>query len=187
MIQKKTCQILHTIPLLILLFCLAWGTTAQADGRSYTRSDAEMLARTVWGEARGCDTTQQAAVVWCILNRVGDARFPNSIQGVVTQSCQFSGYQPGNPVDPEILGLVYDVLARWSIEPECVGDVGRVLPADYLYFSGTGSENVFRRNYRDGELWDWSLPSPYGVRPEIVKEIPAAKKGAEDLWQNRIQ
>ena len=27
------------------------------------------LAKMVWGEARGCSTTEQAATIWCVLNR----------------------------------------------------------------------------------------------------------------------
>jgi len=33
-------------------------------------SDEVVLAKTAYGEARGCSTTQQAAVMWCVLNRV---------------------------------------------------------------------------------------------------------------------
>ena len=40
-------------------------------------------------------------------------------------------------------------------------EVGRVLPADYLWFSGDGKRNHFRNAYRGGDRWDWSLPSPY--------------------------
>ena len=64
-------------------------------------------------------------------------------------------------VEPELLTLAYDVLARWSIEPECVGSVGRVLPKEYLYFGGNGEVNQFRTRYMGGEVWDWALQSPY--------------------------
>lgn len=40
-------------------------------------------------------------------------------------------------------------------------DTGRVLPSDYLWFSGDGKHNYFRNAYKGGETWDWSLPSPY--------------------------
>ena len=34
-------------------------------------ADVEMLAKTIWGEARGVESiTEKAAVAWCILNRV---------------------------------------------------------------------------------------------------------------------
>ena len=156
---KRRAIIVLLLALLIPLASVS--TTVRADGRSYTWEDVEIIAKTIWGEARGCDATQQAAVVWCILNRVDSDLFPNSIREVVTQPYQFSGYNATNPVDPEIIFLVQDVLARWSIEQSCVAGVGRVLPASYLFFSGNGSENRFREQYNSTVFWDWSIPSPY--------------------------
>ncbi len=125
----------------------------------------EALAQTVWGEARGCSTTEQAAVIWCILNRADseDPNFPNDPLSVVQQAGQFDGYSPEHPVEPDLVALVEDVLGRWEMEKTAVGSVGRVLPADYLYFEGDGQHNHFRREYiGNGETWDWSLASPYG-------------------------
>ena len=118
--------------------------------------EAIALARLVWGEARGCSETQQAAVVWCVLNRVDSGKFPNDILGVITQKSQFYGYDPGNPVDPEILTIVQDVLHRWE-----TGGEGRVLPTEYLFFYGDGKENHYRTQWDGGQHWDWSLESPY--------------------------
>ena len=120
---------------------------------------AELLAKTVWGEARSCSTTEQAAVIWCVLNRV-DAGY-GTITAVITAPCQFVGYSPENPVDSDILRLANDVLIRWQTEAECVGSVGRVLPSDYLWFHGDGTRNYFRNEYTATTYWDWSLPSPY--------------------------
>ena len=129
------------------------------------KADKDALARMVWGEARGCSTTEQAAVVWCALNRFdsGDPYYANcmTIYDIVTQPAQFAGYDPENPVEPDILALVDDVLVRWMAEKVCVGDVGRVLPAEYLYFTGDGRVNTFRDQYQGGNTWDWSLGSPY--------------------------
>lgn len=119
------------------------------------------LARTVWGEARGCTTTEQAAVVWCVLNRVDSPDFPDNILEVLEQPNQFSGYDPEYPVWPEILALVEDVLDRWEMEKTAVGDVGRVLPKEYVFFEGKNGHNHFRTEYRGGTNWDWSLDSPY--------------------------
>lgn len=120
---------------------------------------AELLAKMVWGEARGCSTTEQAAVMWCVLNRV-DAGY-GSLYEVITAPHQFIGYSPKNPVDSDILRLAHDVLLRWLLEAECVGSVGRVLPSDYLWFHGDGTHNYFRNEYTATNYWDWSLPSPY--------------------------
>lgn len=121
------------------------------------------LAKMVWGEARGCSTTEQAATIWCVLNRYdsGDRFWADTVEGITTQPCQFYGYDPSNPVDPDILALVEDVLARWMAEKECVGSVGRVLPKEYLYFTGDGVHNYFTTEWQGGQTWDWSLESPY--------------------------
>lgn len=124
---------------------------------------AVALARTVWGEARGCSATEQAAVAWCVLNRVDSSEFPDDVLSVVSQEGQFDGYDPSYPVEEHILALCEDVLARWELEKLGVGSVGRVLPADYLFLEGDGKHNHFRREYvGDGTTWDWSLESPYG-------------------------
>ena len=162
-IRRKAPAVLVTA---LLILTTLQGAAVRADGRSYTRKDAEIIAKVIWGKARGCNATQQAAVAWCILNRVDSDGFPNSISEVAIQKYQFAGYRPGNPVEPEILALVYDVLARWTIEPSCVAAVGRVLPESYLYFSGNGSENTFRESYRGEDAWDWSLVSPYKMAEE---------------------
>ena len=123
------------------------------------------LAKMVWGEARGCSTTEQAAVIWCVLNRFDsdDPFYANcrTIYDIVVQEGQFHGYDPSYPVEADILALVEDVLARWEAERYCIGDVGRVLPAEYLYFSGDGEHNYFRDQYDGGNTWRWTLDSPY--------------------------
>lgn len=119
----------------------------------------EILTKLVYGEAGICSTTEQAAVVWCVLNRVDAGG--GDIIAVATAPNQFYGYRPSNPVPPDIEALVRDVLARWRAEDSCIGSVGRVLPPEYMWFSGDGTHNYFRSAYRGGTQWDWSLPSPY--------------------------
>lgn len=99
--------------------------------------------------------------MWCILNRVDNPEFPNDILSVIQQPGQFAGYSPDNPVEPHLVALVEDVIGRWELEKTAVGSVGRVLPKEFLFFSGTGKENIFRTEYKGGEVWDWSIESPY--------------------------
>lgn len=140
-------------------------TPAPTPSPALEETAAGCLAKMLYGEARGCSTTEQAAVIWCVLNRVDNESglWPDDIVGVVTQPSQFHGYNPDHPVLPELLALVEDVLARWHIEDECVGGVGRVLPKEYTYFSGDGKHNYFRTEWTGGATWDWSLASPYGA------------------------
>lgn len=55
----------------------------------YSSSDLNLIARAVYGEARGEPYTGQVAVAAVILNRVRDSRFPKTIAGVVYQAGAF--------------------------------------------------------------------------------------------------
>lgn len=126
----------------------------------WTEEEVIVLAKMVWGEARGVPSdTEKAACVWCALNRVDQGY--GSIVMVVTAPYQFVGYHEDNPVEDTLKSLCENVLARWYAEKDGRADVGRVLPSDYLWFSGDGRRNHFRNAYRGGDRWDWSLPSPY--------------------------
>lgn len=70
------------------------------------REDVEMLAKLIWGEARGVRSKEQkAAVVWCVLNRVDSPLYPDSIEAVVTQKYQFSGYNESYPLTDEFMEI----------------------------------------------------------------------------------
>lgn len=128
----------------------------------HDREELEMIAKLVYGEARGCSKTEQAAVIWCVLNRVDSPDFPKNITDVITQKNQFSGYNENNPVYEEYVELSKDVLTRWKFEETAVGDVARVLPKEYMWFKGNGVVNTFRDAYKEPyNTWGWSLYSPY--------------------------
>jgi hypothetical protein len=142
---------------------------AEADALAQERAavddeaDAELLAKMMWGEARGVESdTEKAACAWAALNRVDSPGYPDTVGGVVKAKGQFLGYSESNPADSGLLALALDVLARWRAEKERPGEPsGRVLPAGYLWFAGDGERNWFRDRYKGGERWDWALPSPY--------------------------
>lgn len=131
-------------------------------GLTVTAKEIDMLAKTVWGEARGCNRLEQSAVVWCILNRVDAGR--GTIAEVITAPGQFHGYKKHFPVTAEIRELCEDVVRRWQLEKLGVGNVGRTLPSDYLYFwaDSTGIGNVFRNKFSGNYTkWNWDCWNPY--------------------------
>lgn len=126
--------------------------------------EARYMAQACFGEGWICQSkTEWAAIYWNILNRVDsdDPYYPDNIIGVVTQSAQYHGYDPTNPVLPVLKELALDVIDRWQREKQGETDVGRVLPPEYLFFGGDGKHNTFRTEWDGGEYWDWSWPSPY--------------------------
>ena len=132
----------------------------------YTDEDVIVLTKMLWGDEMNAGgkcvsaKCQQAAVIWTVLNRY-DAGYSDSISQVVMAPKQFVGYRESNPVDEELLDLVKDVLDRWNDEKHGETDVGRVLPADYLWFRGDGKYNHFRNEYSTSSKWNWSLEDVY--------------------------
>ena len=112
----------------------------------FTEDDVAAVAKMLWGEARGCTRDNQIKCVWVVLNRVDDERFPDTIQGVLSQPSQFHGYDPAYPVTDELYSVAFDVLTRWSYEKQGI-PVRRELPKSFLWFTGNGVENIFREVY----------------------------------------
>lgn len=112
----------------------------------FTEADVTAMAQMLYGEARGCELLNQQQAVWCVLNRVDDARFPDTIIGVLSQPHQFHGYSQGFPVWDNLCDIARDVMTRWSMEKQGA-EVERELEADYVFFTGDGVQNWFRRAY----------------------------------------
>ena len=112
----------------------------------FSEDDVVAMAKMLWGEARGCTRDNQAMAVWCVLNRVDDSRFPDTILGVLSQPSQFHGYSPDFPVWDELKEVARDVLTRWSLEKQGV-TVERELLPEYVFFTGDGVQNHFRATY----------------------------------------
>ena len=125
-------------------------------------AEVEALAKMLYGEARGiASDMEKAACVWCVLNRVDDPRYPDTVLEVLEAPYQFAGYSANNPVLPELETLAADALKRYQAERDGEANVGRVLPAEYLFFTGDGVNNHFTIGWKDAETWDWSLQNPY--------------------------
>lgn len=127
----------------------------------YTEEEVVMLAKLMWGEARGIESkTEVACVGWAVCNRVDDQPEPVTVRYVITVPNRFC-YSESFPVREDLLWLARDVLERWTMESLGCPCAGRVLPSDYRWFVGRDGHNRFRNAYKGGEQWDYALPSPY--------------------------
>ena len=70
-------------------------TSSSSSGSSSSSSNLNLLARVVYGEARGEPYSGQVAVAAVVLNRVKSSKFPNTISGVVYQSGAFDAVRDG--------------------------------------------------------------------------------------------
>lgn len=144
-----------------------------------------MMAKTTTVEIGALDDThafstaraEQAAVDWCILNRVSydyprlftngtPAEFAQAIWETTKSPNQFA-YSYNTAAFDGHEALAEDVIIRWVLEGYgLLEDVGRTLPVNYRFFhaAGDGWHNRFRTTFDGGsncEYWYWALPDPY--------------------------
>lgn len=77
----------------------------------------------------------KACVVACVINRINDSRFPTSIEEVLTQPYQFSGYYASDCYYPTVTDACIQAVDYYFEHSNEFGD--------YLYFEGNGTNNVF--------------------------------------------
>lgn len=82
-------------------------------------------------------------------------------EGSTAAPYQFAGYSPDYPATEELKALAADVLTRYHAEKNGEENVGRVLPAEYCFFTGDGEHNYFTIGWKDTDTWGWTLESPY--------------------------
>jgi len=116
--------------------------------KPYTDYDIEMLAKTVWGEARGCAPDEQWLVVWTVLQRVDADNWGGTILSVVTAPHQFQGYREGNPVDEDIYALCAAELGKWAVGEAAPTHEVYAPTVPYFFFEGSGRHNWFRAEWR---------------------------------------
>lgn len=70
-------------------------SSSSSSSSSSNSSNVNLLARLIYGEARGEPYTGQVAVGAVVMNRVKSSSFPNSVSGVVYQSGAFDAVRDG--------------------------------------------------------------------------------------------
>ena len=105
----------------------------QACGCGMTETEFEYIARVVQAESNGTtdwsDFEDKVLIACVILNRVADSRFPNTIQGVLDQSGQFSTTSGGWCSTP------YTDSSRWAIVEAQRRLAEGTVPSNLLYFN----------------------------------------------------
>jgi N-acetylmuramoyl-L-alanine amidase len=87
--------------------------------------DIDILARTIWGEARGESFDGRLAVAWVAVNRLKRGRYGDTLAEVCLRPKQFSCWNEDDPNRPKMLGLK----AEDPIFAECLGIAALVYAA----------------------------------------------------------
>ncbi|MBD5131007.1 MAG: spore cortex-lytic enzyme [Clostridiales bacterium] len=117
------------------------GSTGGSSGSTtnISQSDLDLLARCVYGEARGEPYNGQVAVAAVVLNRVRSSKFPNTIYGVIYQKHAFTAVSDGQinlTPNETAYNAARDALNGWDPTGGCL----------YYYNPATATSS-----------WIWSL------------------------------
>ncbi len=72
-----------------------YASSESTNNSNYSDSDLMLLARLIYGEARGESYVGQVAVGAVVMNRIKSASFPNTMSGVIYQSYAFTAVADG--------------------------------------------------------------------------------------------
>ncbi|WP_411829802.1 spore cortex-lytic enzyme [Paenibacillus ehimensis] len=95
----------------------------RASGSAFSSEDITLMARTVYGEARGEPYTGQVAVAAVILNRLYSPQFPNTVSGVIFQPGAFTAVNDGQiwlTPDSTAYKAVHDAVNGWDPSGEAL-------------------------------------------------------------------
>ncbi len=70
-------------------------SSSNSSSNSYSDADVNLLARLIYGEARGESYVGQVAVGAVVINRIKSASFPNTMSGVIYQKYAFTAVDDG--------------------------------------------------------------------------------------------
>lgn len=91
--------------------------SSSSSSTSLNKSDIDLIARVVNGEARGEPYEGQVAVAAVILNRVESSSFPNTVSGVCYQNGAFDAVADGQiniSVNTSCVNAVKDAMNGWD-------------------------------------------------------------------------
>ena len=125
-------------------------------------AEAVAIAGVMYAEARGLDKREMSMVAWCILNRYDTQRFGSTMSQVIWAKSQFAhSTRTVSDDGTDLVWLAQDVLTRYWKEKHGEVNVGRTLPAGYLFYYGNGKHNLFRVSNSGKGSYNFGLWNPY--------------------------
>lgn len=116
--------------------------SGEASLAAQMRTEATDIAKVLYA-VRNNSKDDKITNVWCILNRVDNKAYPDSVEEVCKQPQQWMGYSEDNPVLDDLFQLAYSQLEIWHGGTRPVSD-------DFIYLAWSPSEITIR------DSWEYS-------------------------------
>lgn len=121
--------------------------SGEASRQAAMAADAGWIAKMLYGIKDNSEADLRTAV-WCVLNRVDNTWYPNSVQGVVEQKDQWMGYSGDNPVLTDLKDLALEEVEKWYEGERPVG-------IEFVYLYWTPTKVTLRDSWQDGSTTNY--------------------------------
>lgn len=121
--------------------------TGEASRQAGMELEAREISRVLYGIKDNSENDLRTCV-WCILNRVDNAGYPNSVYEVCSQSQQWMGYSPENPVLDNLYKIAHSELDTWYSGT-------RPVDSSYIYLNWTPSRITLRDRWENSSATNY--------------------------------
>lgn len=105
--------------------------------------EAEALAKVLYG-VKDNSTDDLKTYCWCVLNRVDNPNYPDTLQDVIAQPSQWMRYDPTNPIIESLYQLAREQLDNWH------NDTHRPVSNEYVFMNWSRNDICLRDNFYEG-------------------------------------
>lgn len=129
----------------------AYFLSGEASRKAAMAEDAAWIAKVLYG-VRDNSTEDLRTAVWCILARVDNPYYPDSVREVCEQKGQWMGFGSDNPVLTNLKQIALEELETYYAGERIVGQ-------EYVYLYWTPTEITLRDAWKDGSgthYWRWN-------------------------------
>ncbi len=121
--------------------------SGEASLQAAMEQEAGWISKVLYGMKDNNEKDLRTAV-WCILSRVDNPWYPNSVEDVCRQKDQWMGYSGDNPVLTNLKDLALEELAVWH-------NGERPVSQEYVYLYWTPQKVTLRDSFTDGSTTNY--------------------------------
>lgn len=113
----------------------------EASRQAQMQLEATWISKVLYGIKDNSERDLRTAV-WCVLNRVDNKWYPNSVEEVCTQSSQWMGFNSDNPVLTDLKNIAFAELQTWYSGERPVG-------TEFVYLWWSPTKITLRDQWQD--------------------------------------
>lgn len=127
--------------------------TGDASAQAAMEAEADALARLLYGY-RDNSLRDRRTLIWCVLARVDNSAYPNTVEAVIDQPQQWMFYKSDNPIRDDDRRIALEQLQAWHDGRYPAG-----ISSDFVYAEWSAHDIALRNEYQSGKTTKyWRFP-----------------------------